>query len=188
MTETTSNSPITFAKQAINWCIILSVLMILAGVLAIAVPPVAGIAITLLVGWLLIFSGAAHLVFGWHTRTAGAFLWELLVAILYIAVGGYLLSHVQAGLATLTLALAIYLFAESILEFVLGATLRRLPGSGWLLFDGAITFILAILIWKSWPSSAVWVIGTLIGISLLFSGVSRLTLSMAARRLVAKVA
>src|SRR5215813_7696477 len=114
---TTGSVPFpTLVKKSLGWCIALSILMILAGVLAIVIPPAAGIAVTILVGWLLIFSGAAHLVFGWHTRSAGAFIWELLLAVIYILVGVYLLLHPVAGLASLTLGLAIYLFAEGILE------------------------------------------------------------------------
>lgn len=185
---TTTTAPISFAKSTINWSITLSILLIFAGILAIAVPPVAGIAVTIFVGWLLIFSGAAHAVFGWYTRSTGALVWELFLAIAYAAIGGYLLSHLQAGLSSLTIALAAYLFVKGLLEFVLAAVLRPLPGSGWLLFAGTVSIILAVLIWRSFPSSAEWVIGSLVGISMLFSGVSRLGLSMAARRLVNKVA
>jgi uncharacterized membrane protein HdeD (DUF308 family) len=178
----------TIVKKAVGWSIGLSVLMIVAGFLAIAVPQAAGIAVNLLVAWLLVFSGAAHLVFAWHTRTTGGMLWELLLGILYIFIGAYLLFHPVAGLASLTLALAIYLFAEGILELTLSFRLRPMPGSNWLLFDGIITLILSVLIWRTWPSSTEWVIGTLVGISMLFSGISRLMLSLAARGLVAKVA
>ena len=178
---------VTIAKQSIGWSIALSVLMILAGILAIVVPVAAGIAVTVFIGWLLVFSGAAHLVFAWHTRTTGGFIWELLLGIAYILVGAYVLSHPVAGLASLTLALAIYLFAKGILELVLSFRLRPMAASTWLLLDGVITLILAILIWRSWPSSSPWVIGTLVGISMLFSGVSRLMLSMGARSLVAKL-
>ena len=178
----------TIVKKSLGWSIGLSVLLIVAGLLAIAVPQAAGIAVNLLVGWLLIFSGAVHLVFAWHTRTTGGILWELLLGIIYIFIGGYLLVHPVAGLATLTLALAIYLFAEGILELILGFRIRPMPGSGWLLFDGVITLILAVMIWKTWPSSTEWVIGTLVGISMLFSGISRLMLSMAARQVAAKLA
>jgi uncharacterized membrane protein HdeD (DUF308 family) len=162
--------------------------MIVAGIFAIVVPPAAGIAVAILVAWLLVFSGAAHLVFAWHTRTTGGFIWELLLGILYILVGAYLLSHPAAGLASLTLALAIYLFAEGILEFLLSFLLRRMPGSSWILFDGIITLILAIMIWRTWPSSTEWAIGTLVGISMLFSGITRLMVSLAARRVVTKLA
>ena len=178
----------TIVKESIGWSIGLSVLMIVAGILAIVVPPAAGIAVAILVAWLLVFSGGAHLVFAWHTRTAGGFIWELLLGIVYILVGVYLLFHPVAGLASLTLALAIYLFAEGILELILSARLRPMPGSGWLLFDGIITLILAVMIWRTWPSSTEWVIGTLVGISMLFSGITRLMLSLAARHVVAKLA
>jgi uncharacterized membrane protein HdeD (DUF308 family) len=179
---------VTFVKKSVAWSIGLSVLMIVAGILAIASPLGAGIAVNVLVAWLLVFSGGAHLVFAWHTRSAGGFLWELLVGILYIFIGAYLLMHPVAGLASLTIALAIYLFMEAILEFVLGFILRPLPGSGWLLFDGIVTLILAVMIWRTWPSSTGWVIGTLVGISMLFSGASRLAISLAARRLTSKLA
>jgi uncharacterized membrane protein HdeD (DUF308 family) len=176
------------AKESVGWSIGLSVLMILAGVLAIVIPPAAGIAVLVVVAWLLMLSGAVHLVFAWQTRTAGGMIWELLLGILYIFVGVYALLHPVAGLASLTLVLALYLFAEGVLELIMGFRLRPMPGSGWLLFDGIVTLVLGILIWRSWPSSTEWVIGTLVGISMLFSGTARLSLSLAARRMVSKVA
>ncbi len=181
-------SAATFVRKTVGWSIGLSVLMIVAGVLAIASPLAAGIAVNVLVAWLLVFSGCAHLVFAWYTRTGRGFLWELLVGILYILTGGYLLVHPLAGLASLTIALAIYLFLEAVLEFILGFMLRPLPGTGWLLFDGIVTLILAVMIWRTWPTSAPWIIGTLVGISMLFSGTSRLVLSLAARSLTSKLA
>jgi uncharacterized membrane protein HdeD (DUF308 family) len=162
--------------------------MVLAGIFAIVIPPVAGIAVAVLVAWLLLFSGVAHLVLAWHLRTAGGFVWEFLLGILYIIVGTSILIHPVAGLASLTLALAIYLLAKSIVELVLSFRLRPLPGSNWLLVDSIVTFILAIMIWRSWPSSTEWVIGTLVGISILFSGMSRLMISLAARSAIAKLA
>jgi uncharacterized membrane protein HdeD (DUF308 family) len=181
-------SPFGIAKQAVGWSIGLSVLLIVAGVLGIIIPPAAGLGVTIFVGWLLIFGGVAHFIFGWHTRTTGALVGEFLLGTLYVVVGAYILFHLEAGLAALTLVLAAYLFAEAILEFLLSFRLRPMPGSGWLLFDGIITLILSILIWRTWPSNTQWVIGTLVGISLLFSGVSRLVLSLAARHLVTKLA
>jgi uncharacterized membrane protein HdeD (DUF308 family) len=184
----TSNPVATIVKESLGWSIGLSVLMIVAGLLAIVMPPAAGIAIAVLVGWLLVFSGGTHLVFAWHTRSTGAMLWEILVGLLYLFTGVYLLWNPLAGLASLTLALAIYLFAKGVLELILSFLLRAMPGSGWLTFDGIVTLILGVLIWKSWPSSSAWAIGTLVGISMLFSGVARLMLSLAARKLVAKLA
>jgi uncharacterized membrane protein HdeD (DUF308 family) len=183
-----ATSAATFVKQSVGWSIGLSVLMIIAGILAIASPLAAGIAVNVFVAWLLVFSGGIHLVFSWYTKSTGGFLWELLVGILYLFIGVYLLAHPAAGLVSLTIALAIYLFLEAILEFTLGLTLRPRPGSGWLLFDGIVTLILAVMIWRTWPSSSAWVVGTLVGISMLFSGTSRLMLSLAARAVTSKLA
>jgi uncharacterized membrane protein HdeD (DUF308 family) len=178
----------SIAKESVGWSITLSVLMMLAGILAIAIPPAAGVAVLVVVAWLLMVSGAAHLVFAWYTRTTGGMIWELLLGVLYLFVGIYALVHPLAGLASLTLVLAFYLFAEAVLELVLSFRLRPMPGANWLLFDGIVTLILAVLIWRSWPSSSEWVIGTLVGISMLMSGITRLSLSLAARRVVTKLA
>jgi uncharacterized membrane protein HdeD (DUF308 family) len=179
-----ATSVVTIARHSLNWSIALGILMILAGVLAIAMPPAAGLAVNIVVAWLLLFSGAMHLVFAWHTRTAGGAVWEVLLGLVYGLIGVYLLAQPLVGLVALTLALAIYLFFEAVLEFVLWTFVRALPGAGWLLFDGVVTLALSILIWRTWPANTEWVIGTLVGISMLFSGVTRLMLSLAARRAV----
>ena len=61
-------------------------------------------------------------------------------------------------------------------------------GSGWLLVNALITLLLGGLIWFHWPSSSVWAIGTLVGVNLLMTGISRLMLGLAARKLVNRVA
>ena len=180
-----ANSITGDVHKATMWSIVLSVLMIAAGVAAIGVPVIAGVTVTAIIGWLLVFSGLLHVAFAWRARRAGAVLWEVLLGMVYGAIGFYLLASPVAGLASLTLAIAIYLLIEGVLEFVLSFQLRPAPGSGWLLVDGVITLVLAVLIWSTWPSSALWVVGTLVGISMFFSGITRLMLSMAVRRIVA---
>lgn len=171
-----------FAHRALNWSIFLSILLILAGFFTLLIPFVGGIGITLFVGWALIISGVAHLVFAWKGHSTGTRLWELLVGLAYLFAGVYLILHPVAGLASLTLLLAFYLFFEGIFEILAFFQARSRAGSGWLLFDGLITLLLAIMIWRQWPFSTVWAIGTLVGISMLFSGFSRLMLSVGAKQ------
>ena len=77
---------------------------------------------------------------------------------------------------------AIYLFVEGVREFTLWFQLRTSPSKAWLLLDSIVTLILAAMIWRTWPSSAAWGIGTLVGISMFFSAISKLVLSLAVRR------
>jgi len=176
------------ARHLTGWSIAVSLLMILAGILAIGLPVAAGIAVNIVVAWLLVFCGVAHLVFGWHLRGFGGVIWQMLLGALYLGIGVYLLMHPVAGLLTLTLALAFYLFAEGMLEMILSLRVRPRQGWGWLLLDGIVTLILGVMIWRTWPMSVEWVIGTLVGISMIFSGATRLMLSLAARSVVTKLA
>jgi uncharacterized membrane protein HdeD (DUF308 family) len=171
--------------RAATWSLVLSVLMIATGALAIGLPMIAGIAVTAIVGWLLIFSGVLHLALAWRGGGATAVVWEIVLGAVYGAIGFYVLANPVAGLESLTLAIAIYLFVEGILELVLSFQLRHRTGAGWLLADGIITLVLSVMIWSTWPSSATWVVGTLVGISMLFSGMTRLMLSLAVRQIVA---
>jgi uncharacterized membrane protein HdeD (DUF308 family) len=183
-----SSTIATQVKHATGWSIAISLLMILAGLLAIGLPLAAGIAVNIVVAWMLIISGVAHLVFGWHIRAMGGAIWQALLGVLYAGIGVYLLLRPVAGLVTLTLALAIYLFVEGLLELILSFQIHPRQGWGWLLFDGVVTLILAVMIWRTWPASTEWVVGTLVGISMIFSGMTRLMLSLAAGSLVSKVA
>ncbi len=171
-----------FAPKSTTWSIALSALLILAGVLAILIPPLSGIAVTLIFGWAMILSGITHFAFAFKTHTTGGVLWELLVGAVYLFTGVYLILHPLAALIALTLILAVYLFFEGIVEIILFLQLRPRHGANWMLVDAVITLILAVMIWRSWPASTVWVVGTLVGISMIFSGLSRLMLSLAGRR------
>jgi len=175
------------ARESVGWSIGLSVILILIGLFALAAPLLAGVAVTTFVAWLLILGGCGHLALAWHVRGAGAHFWEALIGLVYIAIGVFLLLHPLAGLVSLTLGLAAYLLAKGIFELAMGLRLRPVPGSGWLLVDGVVSLILSAMIWRHLPSTAGWVVGTLVGFAILFSGISRLVLSLAARKVVAAV-
>jgi uncharacterized membrane protein HdeD (DUF308 family) len=164
-----------------RWSLVVSVLMILAGFLAIIVPPLSGIAVTLFVAWLLILAGVAHWAYTWERRHQPGTSWGWLLGVLFIVVGIRMLMFPAVALASLTLLLGIYLFVNAGLEFFLALRLRPQNGWGWVLFDGMVALVLGVFILHRWPHNAVWVIGTLVGISILFAGISRFMLSLAAR-------
>jgi uncharacterized membrane protein HdeD (DUF308 family) len=153
-------------------------LLVLAGLLAIVVPFFAGVAASVFFGWLVLFGGVAHLVYAWSERGAGAILWQVLIGIVYVIAGLYMLVLPVAGVVALTLVLGFYIAVEGVFELVIFSLLRRLRGAVWFLIDGLVSLLLAGLIFFGWPSSSLWAVGTLVGISLLFSGIARLTLAM----------
>jgi uncharacterized membrane protein HdeD (DUF308 family) len=166
--------------KSIAW----SIVLIVFGILAIALPLETSFGVVVIVGWLCVFSGAFQFIHAFQSKGAGHIIWKLLVAIFYLIFGLYVLLHPLLGIAAFTLALAAFFVAEGITDLVVYFKMRKAIGSGWILFDGIITLILGLLVWRHWPSSSVWVIGTLVGISMIMTGTTRLMLSLAARRVV----
>jgi uncharacterized membrane protein HdeD (DUF308 family) len=171
-------------KKSSGWVIATAVAFILLGMLAIIEPGVAGLAVTILVGWLLIFGGVAHFVGAFSGGGAGHAIWQTLTGLVYFLGGFYFLTHPLLGLGTLTLLLAAIILAEAVMEIITYFRIRRENGSGWLLLNALITLLLSGLIWFHWPSSSVWAIGTLVGVNLIITGFSRLMFGLAARKLV----
>jgi uncharacterized membrane protein HdeD (DUF308 family) len=162
--------------------IVFSVLMIIAGLWAIAMPYHAGLAISVFLGWMLVIAAVGHFVFAWYTRRTGNLPLKILLGVLYLAVGVYLLSHPKRALITLTIALACYLLFEGAAELVLYWQHRQAGGATWFLLNGIITLVLGGMIFATWPANTDWALGTLVGISIFFSGVSRLMISLAAKQ------
>jgi uncharacterized membrane protein HdeD (DUF308 family) len=170
-------------RKASGWSILWGILMFICGILAISLPLASSIGIVIVLAWLILFAGISHLVFAFHCHSIGGFLWQVLLAVVYGVAGIYMLMNPLLGVLSLTLLLAVFLLFEGILELALYFRIRQVRHAGWVLFDGIVTLILGILIWAQWPSSSVWVIGTLVGISLIFSGISRFMLSLAVRKM-----
>lgn len=162
--------------------------MLILGTLAIGEPFLAAIALTTFIAWLAIFVGAVHVVLALQAHSGTSLGWKLLVGLAYIFIGGYLLFRPVAGVAGLTLVLAFLFLVEGALDFMLWWRSRKLRGAFWIMVDSLVTLLLAGMIYFHWPSSSVWAIGTLVGISMIISGVARIMLSLAVRRVAASLA
>jgi uncharacterized membrane protein HdeD (DUF308 family) len=174
-------------RQAAGISIGWAVAMILLGFLALCLPLAAGVGVSIAVGWIIVFGGLLYAASAFAARGTGPFLWRLLAGLAYVIGGFYLAFHPGLALASLTLTLAVIFFFEGIMEIIAFFQHRALPGSSWVLFNGIVTLFLAYLIWRPWPNSSVWAIGTIVGINLIFSGITRLTYSMAARKTLAVI-
>jgi uncharacterized membrane protein HdeD (DUF308 family) len=174
-------------RRASTLSIFWGVLLIGLGMLAVASPMVAAVAVNVLIAWLIVFAGVVHLVVAFHTREAGSIIWRLLVGLAYMCFGGYLIARPVAGVASLTLLLASLFLLEGIFNIVLFFRAPSTLRSSWMLLDGIVTLLLGLLIYLQWPSSSAWAIGTLVGVSLIFSGVTRVMVSLAVRRATSSV-
>src|SRR5271156_3121646 len=141
-----------FVKKMSGWYIAMAVVFIILGIFAIVEPGVAGLAVTILVGWLLIFGGGAHLVAAFSGGGAGRVIWQVLIGIVYIVGGFYFLTHPLLGLGSLTLLLAAIILMEAVFEVIAYFRTRGEGGSGWLVVNALITLLLGGLIWFHWPS------------------------------------
>ncbi|MBE9037554.1 HdeD family acid-resistance protein [aff. Roholtiella sp. LEGE 12411] len=168
-------------NKNINGSLVIGVLLIILGIIAIAQPAISTIFAETWFAVILISSGFAKLVYATQTRDQGGFIWKLLLSALYIATGIMLFVYPFTGALTLTLLLGSFLLTEGIFELILAFRLRPQQNWTWVLGDGIITLLLGSMIWFQWPFNAPWLIGTLVGVSVLFTGVSRVMLSLNAR-------
>jgi uncharacterized membrane protein HdeD (DUF308 family) len=167
-----------------HWKLFLAegIVMMVLGLLAIAVPEVATLAITIFIGWLFFVGGIFRTISVLQHRAMPGFAWSLLTAVLAIVLGLILILRPISGVLTLTIALAAFFVIEGISAILLAIEHRRhLPSWGWVLFSGLVDLLLAFLIWDGWPSSAGWAIGLLVGINMVFVGLSLIMTALAAR-------
>lgn len=179
------HSPADVVCHASTWSIIWGILLIVFGMLAIGSPFLVAVAVSAVIAWLIILAGVVHLILALHVHRAGSLIWKLLVGLAYLFFGMYLLIHPVLSVASLTLVLATLFLIEGILDVILFFQMRSMRGSGWVLGDGIITLLLGLFIYLQWPSSSSWAIGTLVGVSMIISGVTRVMLSLSVRKLAA---
>jgi uncharacterized membrane protein HdeD (DUF308 family) len=134
------------------------------------------------IAWLIVLAGAVHVILAFRAHGAGSMIWKLLVGVAYVCFGVYLILHPVLAVASLTLVLASLFLIEGVLDIVLFVKMRSVGGSTWVLLDGIITLLLGLMIYMQWPSSSAWAIGTLVGVSMIISGVTRVMMSLAVRK------
>jgi uncharacterized membrane protein HdeD (DUF308 family) len=159
------------------------IILVILGLLAIVVPPLATIAVAIFIGWLFLISGVAGLITTFGARHAPGFWWSLLSAVLGIAAGVVLLGWPISGAISLTLLLIAFFIIEGVLSIMYALEHKReLTGQwGWILVSGIIDLVLAAMIFGGLPGTAAWALGLLVGINMLFGGASMIAIAMHAK-------
>ena len=164
------------SKQA-GWSLFMGILTAAIGVAMILYPMATAAVSTLFFGWSLILAGAAQVAFAFSSQSVGNFFLKLLLGILYGIGGVALVAFLPAGVLTLTAAVGIMLGANAFIEIVLAFSVPVGGGRGWFLTSAIASGLLGFLILESWPNSAVWTIGTMVGVAVLSNGISRVVIS-----------
>jgi len=157
------------------------ILFTLLGMLAVAMPGISTLSTELFLGWLIFFSGIIQAYRTFKSRSSQGFYGSLLTSIIYVIFGILLVLKPIAGMISLTILLAVFFVLEGLSKIYLAFELRPLHQWGWFIVSGLLSFCMAIIIWAGWPMSAFWVLGLLVGINLIFFGITLLSFGWAAK-------
>jgi uncharacterized membrane protein HdeD (DUF308 family) len=164
-----------------TWVIVWGVLLIVTGILAIMQPGIAALAAELLLGWLLVFAGIVQIVYAIQERGKDGFGLKILSAILTLLLGIFLLLRPVAGIASIALLIGAFMLASGVSSVMLAFKVKPKQGWGWVLFDGILSIVIAVLIAIGWPQSSIGFVGILVGIVLIYGGIWRIMLGRALR-------
>jgi uncharacterized membrane protein HdeD (DUF308 family) len=168
-----------------HWVMFLieGIILVVLGLLAIVIPVVATIAVTIFLGWLFLISGVVGLFTTFWARHAPGFWWALVSAVLAIAAGIVLLGWPVSGVISLTLLLIVFFVIEGVASILYALEHKKeLSGQwAWMLVSGIIDLILAAIILSGLPETALWVLGLLVGINMVFGGTSLIAMALGAR-------
>ena len=159
------------------------ILLAVLGLAAMIVPPLASLAVTIFLGWMFLISGIGGLIITFWARHMPGFWWSLISAALAVLAGMILLARPIQGVLTLTIVVGAYFLAEGVATIMYALEHRReLSGRwSWMLIAGLMDLLIAAIIITGLPGSALWAIGLLVGINLLFGGATLIGVALAAR-------
>jgi uncharacterized membrane protein HdeD (DUF308 family) len=159
------------------------ILLVILGLAAMILPPLASLAVTIFLGWMFLISGIAGLALTFWARAMPGFWWSLFSAVLAIAAGLVLLFQPVQGTLTLTIVVGAYFLAEGVVTIMYALEHRKELSErwGWLLTAGIMDILVAGIIIADLPGSALWALGVLVGINMLFGGATLIGMALAAR-------
>jgi len=169
-----------YLRKFKGWFLAMGIATMVLGVLAIGYPVIATLATVEFVGALLIVAGIVEVVSSFWARRMGGFLQRVVCGFLSLFLGVVMTDRPLLAATGYTLVMAFFFFASGVLRVAFGLS-QRFSGWGWGVLSGLVTLILGILIWRDLPETALWVIGTFVGIDLLFNGWSWVMLGLAVR-------
>ena len=188
MNETSVLGEVTDSvKSNSTMLLVLGIVTSVLGVLAIMYSWFSGTVVATMIAIILIAAGIARTIFAFKAGSFGKGLLAFALGALTIVVGIWMMTRPLLTLLSLTLLLMIYFLVDGIMEIVAAFKAKPMEGWGWMLFGGIVSVILGIIIWRNLPQAALWLVGVLVGIKLIFAGAAMTAIGMTGRRAMKKV-
>lgn len=182
-TQTMSGGP-ELVRRLSTTFLIEGIVLVILGLGAILLPQIASLAVALVLGWLFLIGGIIGLWTTIMARGMPGFWWSLVSALVTVIAGFLLIGWPVSGAMSLTFILTAFLIADGVLMILFGIEHRRMMSQrwGWFIVNGVVDLILAGIIVAGLPGTAIWVLGLIVGIDLLFGGMSLIAFALAAKR------
>jgi uncharacterized membrane protein HdeD (DUF308 family) len=158
------------ARQASTNITAFGAVLMALGIFAVLAPLFSGIAITVMIGMLLLISGMVEAFLAFKSDSFGKGALRFLFGALGVVVGSITIAMPMESLGALSLVLAGFLLVGGIMDIVLSLGQKSKEGWGWILFSGIMSILLAALILWQWPVSGVWAIGIYVGFRIMMHG------------------
>jgi len=163
---------------------VLGLLLVLGGILSIALPVMSTLAVSLTVGILLAACGLVQIVQSFRTPGWSGFLWHLGLGVIQVIGGALIYLEPFAGAIAITLLIAIVLITIGLTQVGLAWRVRPHDGWGWLFLAGIVAVAAGLVLALKLPVAGLYTPGTMVGVSLVFSGTAYLMIALAARRII----
>jgi len=172
-------------RDSWRFLLIEGIILVVLGAAAVIIPPIATLAVEIILGWLFLVSGLVGLFMTFMMRHAPGFWWSLFSAVLALAAGVVLIGWPLSGAVSLTLLLIVFFVMEGVATIMYALDHKRdLPAQwGFMLASGIVDLVLAAIIYAGLPGTAAWAIGLMVGINMLFGGVALIALALRARHI-----
>ena len=163
-----------------GWFLAFGIALVALGIAAVARSVTVTVISMLYFGWLLLLACGIEVVQAIMVGHWAGFFHHLLAAILFGVTGLLLVTRPVVSAEVATVFMAMFFLVGGLFQLV-DSFVVKLPGWGWQALDGAVTFVLGLLVLAQWPVSGLWVIGLFIGIDLIFYGCAWIALALGLR-------
>ncbi len=157
------------SKRFGRFSMIVGFLLILLGSVGMILPGLMSLETNVFIATLLLIGAGFWLshVFKYSLKNWS----DWLKPVLLLVTGGFMLFYPMSGIAAVGLLLALYLLLDAFGSFSLASTLRPESGWAWMMFNGVVSLLLAIMFLVGWPATSMFLVGLYVAISLFFDGI-----------------